>query len=130
MGKGGPSDRHGTTKSHRRPGCIGSGRKMMRIWPGKKMPGDVGGRNKILRGMRIVRINHKHNIIFVLGHGIPGRCGDFGQIYDTILPTKRFNESPRFFPTCYVENYEKLPEDEYAPEIHDYNDPSLSFTNK
>ena len=34
---------HGVTKSHRRPGCIGSGRDKGRVWPGQKMPGHVGG---------------------------------------------------------------------------------------
>ena len=33
---------HGVTKSHRRPGCIGSGRDKSRVWPGQKMPGHVG----------------------------------------------------------------------------------------
>ena len=32
----------GVTKSHRRPGCIGSGRDKSRVWPGQKMPGHIG----------------------------------------------------------------------------------------
>ena len=34
----GMPDTHGTTKSHRRIGAIGSGRAKGRIWPGQKMP--------------------------------------------------------------------------------------------
>ena len=42
-----PSGKYrGVTKSHRRPGCIGSGRDKGRVWPGQKMPGHVGG-NKV-----------------------------------------------------------------------------------
>ena len=33
---------HGVTKSHRRPGCIGSGRDKSRVWPGQKLPGHIG----------------------------------------------------------------------------------------
>ena len=41
--KGMGHDVRGVTKSHRRPGCIGSGRDKSRVWPGQKMPGHMGG---------------------------------------------------------------------------------------
>ena len=43
---------HGVTKSHRRPGCIGSGRDKGRVWPGQKLPGHVGGIYRWYRGIR------------------------------------------------------------------------------
>lgn len=79
---------HGVTKSHRRPGCIGSGRDKSRVWPGQKLPGHVG--NKVVRivGLRVVRVNHKHNVIYVLGQSIPGENGEFVKLFDSKLCTK------------------------------------------
>ena len=42
----------GVTKSHRRPGHVGSGCDKSRVWPGQKMPGWVGGGYTWLRGLR------------------------------------------------------------------------------
>lgn len=44
---------HGVTKSHRRPGNIGAGGGKARVWPGKKMPGHMGGRTRTLRGLKV-----------------------------------------------------------------------------
>lgn len=41
--KGMPAS-HGVTKTHRRPGNIGSGGQKARVWPGQKMPGHMGNR--------------------------------------------------------------------------------------
>ena len=68
----GMPDMHGVTKSHRRIGCIGSGRAKVpiiiimkegclkyaplmqsRVWPGQKMPGNVGGKYKWACGLRV-----------------------------------------------------------------------------
>lgn len=35
---------HGVTKSHRRGGCIAGGAGKARVYPGKKMPGNMGNR--------------------------------------------------------------------------------------
>lgn len=35
--------------------------------------------------------------------------------------------SPKHFPTCFPEQYEKLPEEEYAPNVHRFEDPSIVF---
>lgn len=50
--KGMPAS-HGVTKSHRRPGNIGSGGTKARVMPGTKMPGHMGNRWRILRGVRV-----------------------------------------------------------------------------
>lgn len=51
--KGGPAS-HGVTKTHRRPGNIGSGGEKARVWPGQKMPGHMGNRYRILRGLQVL----------------------------------------------------------------------------
>ena len=44
---------HGATKTHRRPGGIGSGAQKSRVWPGQKMPGHMGGQYRNLRGLKV-----------------------------------------------------------------------------
>ncbi len=39
-------------------------------------------------GLRIMRINHKHNVIYVLGQSIPGENGEFVKVFDSKLNTK------------------------------------------
>lgn len=50
--KGMPAS-HGVTKTHRRPGNIGSGGTKARVMPGTKMPGHMGNRWRILKGCRV-----------------------------------------------------------------------------
>lgn len=122
-----PSDERGCTKSHRRPGNIGSGRKKHRVWPGQKMPGHVGGIYRTMAGLQILRINYKHNVIYVLGQGIPGEPGEMVKIFDSNIPSKRHTKPPRFFPTCYPEQYDELPYEEYAEGVFKFTDPSISY---
>ena len=44
---------HGVTKTHRRPGNIGSGGKKARVMPGTKMPGHMGNAYRVLKGQRV-----------------------------------------------------------------------------
>lgn len=44
---------HGTTKNHRRPGNIGGGGEKARVWPGKKLPGHMGGRLRKIRSLTV-----------------------------------------------------------------------------
>jgi ribosomal protein L3 len=41
--KGQPAS-HGQTKTHRKMGATGGGQDPGRIWPGKRMPGRMGGK--------------------------------------------------------------------------------------
>lgn len=85
---GGPSDERGSTKFHRRPGCIGSGREKARVWPGQKLPGHVGGNRVKMIGLQIMRINYEHNILYIRGTAIPGEPGEFVQIFDSKILSK------------------------------------------
>ena len=40
---------------------------------------------------------------------------------------RRLKESPKFFPTCYPEQYDSLPEEEYAEGMFKFTDPTLTF---
>ena len=117
---------HGATKTHRRPGNIGSGGAKARVWPGQKskaiklnlrftslsfinempnqmiyfecisVPGHMGNRYRKLKGIQVIRINKEYNVMWVSGHNIPGEHNNIIYIYDTILPMKRGNLQPPF----------------------------------
>ncbi|XP_040569470.1 large ribosomal subunit protein uL3m [Lepeophtheirus salmonis] len=122
-----PSDNRGATKTHRRPGSIGSGCQKSRVWPGQKLPGLMGGNKMIMPALQILRINHKEGVLYVTGQGIPGNTGDFVQVFDTRHPVKSLKESPKFFPTCITDDLDYLPDEEYADHIHRFDDDSIVF---
>ncbi|KAL4718269.1 hypothetical protein ACJJTC_016703 [Scirpophaga incertulas] len=121
--KGMPAS-HGVTKTHRRPGNIGGGGEKARVWPGTKMPGHMGNRWRILRGVKILRINTKHNVIWTLGVAIPGETGAMCYLYDTILPLRKLQTTPPF-PT--QPPTDDLPLEFYDESIHRFENPTLSF---
>ncbi|XP_043274806.1 39S ribosomal protein L3, mitochondrial [Venturia canescens] len=117
---------HGQTKTHRRPGNIGSGGTKARVMPGTKMPGHMGNRYRILRGVQILRVNTKYNVLWVKAQNLPGETNTLLQIYDTLLPTKKLRE-PCNFPTYVPKPEETLPEETYADDVHPFNAPSIEF---
>lgn len=120
---------HGVTKTHRRGGNIGGGGEKGRVWPGTKMPGHMGNRYRVAKGLKIWRINTKHNVIWVQGTAIPGETNSICYIYDTILPTRRFKDPPPF-PTFLREAGQEYPEDIYAEDVHSFADPTIEFNDK
>jgi len=124
---------HGVTKSHRRPGGIGSGRAKARVWPGQKMPGHVGGTYRWYRALRVWRINYAENVLYVSGPSVQGVTGSVLHVCDTKLYAKRFEnnkrdkltDGPTHFPTAYPDQLETLPEEEYCDAVHDFKSPSL-----
>ncbi|KAM3964606.1 mitochondrial ribosomal protein L3 [Aphomia sociella] len=121
--KGMPAS-HGVTKTHRRPGNIGGGGEKGRVWPGTKMPGHMGNRWRITRGVKILRINTKYNVIWTLGVAIPGETGAMCYLYDTILPLKKLKTAPPFPTQPFTSD---LPLEYYDESIHPFNGPTISF---
>lgn len=136
----GQKDTMGTTKSHRRVGCIGSGREKSRVWPGQKMPGNVGGRHRWVCGLRVWRINHAESVLYVSGGSLIGKTGDTVQVCDTRIPGHRWEglaqdgrtekygglvSGPERFPTCRPED--DLPGEEWSPLVHRFQDPSVTY---
>jgi len=106
---------HGVTKSHRRPGCIGSGNEKARVFPGQKMPGDVGGVYTWNCGLRVWRINHEESVLYVSGVAVQGKVGSVVQICDTRIPGHRWEalgHGPQRFPTTFGDE-EDIPAEEY-----------------
>ena len=45
------------------------------------------------------------------------------------VPCRRLSGPPRFFPTCYPDQHASLPEEEYADDVHRFEDPSIVFAD-
>jgi len=122
--KGGPAS-HGATKFHRRGGSIGTGRDKARVWPGTKMPGHMGSERRYNKGLQIMRINMKYNVIYVRG-SVPGPKNSIVYIFDTRLPLRKLKEAPPH-PTYFLPEDGSLPfEDEYDSSLHVFGSPSIT----
>lgn len=62
---------HGS-KNHRLPGSIGAGTTPGRVYPGKKMAGQLGGTAVTLKNSEILYINTEENILIIKG-SLPGK---------------------------------------------------------
>lgn len=114
---------HGVTKTHRRPGNIGSGGQKARVWPGQKLPGNMGNRFRFIRGVRIVRINTKFNILWVDANSIPGETNSFCYLHDTVLPLRK-PETPLPYPTAFEDATE---ENIWADDMHDFKESTITY---
>ncbi|KAH8373179.1 hypothetical protein KR009_001062 [Drosophila setifemur] len=125
--KGMPAS-HGVTKTHRRAGNIGGGGEKGRVWPGTKMPGHMGCRWRIIKGLRVWRINSKYNVMWVQGSSVPGSTGGLVYIYDTILPLRKNKEAPPF-PTFYGELDQSM-DDVWYDQVHNFKDETVTYNNE
>jgi large subunit ribosomal protein L3 len=88
-GKGfqGTIKRHGfargpeTHGSHniRQPGSVGASADPSRIFPGQKMPGQMGNKNATVRNLKVVVVDTDKNELWVRG-GVPGTRGSIVKI--------------------------------------------------
>jgi large subunit ribosomal protein L3 len=62
---------HGS-KNHRLPGSIGAGSTPGRVYPGKKMAGQLGGKTVTIKNSEILFINAEENILVLKG-SLPGK---------------------------------------------------------
>lgn len=122
--KGMPAS-HGVTKTHRRGGNIGSGGGKARVLPGTKMPGHMGNRWRIMKGLKIWRINTKYNVIWVHGSAIPGETNGIVYLFDSMLLSRKHQTSPPF-PT-YFDNSNTEFNDIWSEKCHNFKDPTIQF---
>lgn len=69
---------HGS-KHHRLQGSMGSGTTPGRVFPGKRMPGRLGMEKRTVRGLEIIDIDTKENLLVIKGC-IPGKSGNLVSI--------------------------------------------------
>jgi len=121
--KGQPAS-HGQSKTHRKMGATGGGQDPGRIWPGKKMAGHMGNKNCTKTAVKVLRINTKYNILYVLGN-CPGEKGSILSIRDSDKP----HERPPPFPTYFPDPHNPLPEDMFADDVQQF-DETIYFSKK
>lgn len=78
---GGLEASHGVSVSHRSLGSTGQREYPGRVFPGKKMPGQLGNKQTTVKNLRIVDLDGEDNLICIKG-AIPGYVGS-----DVLLKT-------------------------------------------
>ncbi len=64
---------HGS-KNHRAPGSTGAGTTPGRVYPGKRMAGQMGNARVTIRKLEVVRVDSDRNLLLIKG-AIPGKPG-------------------------------------------------------
>ncbi|NEQ49900.1 MAG: 50S ribosomal protein L3 [Leptolyngbya sp. SIO3F4] len=64
---------HGS-KNHRLPGSIGPGTTPGRVYPGKKMAGQMGNVQVTVRKLSVVKVDSERNVLLIKG-AVPGKPG-------------------------------------------------------
>ncbi len=64
---------HGS-KNHRAPGSTGAGTTPGRVYPGKRMAGQMGNARVTIRKLEVVRVDNDRNLLLIKG-AIPGKPG-------------------------------------------------------
>ncbi len=65
---------HGNSLSHRAPGSIGQNQTPGRVFPGKKMAGQLGNVQRTIQNLEVVRVDAEKNLLLVKG-SVPGAKG-------------------------------------------------------
>jgi large subunit ribosomal protein L3 len=74
---------HGS-KNHRAPGSTGAGTTPGRVYPGKRMAGQMGNAQVTIRKLTVVRVDAERNLVLIKG-ALPGKPGAIVNI----LPEKK-----------------------------------------
>ena len=69
---------HGS-KNHKEPGSIGMGTTPGRVFPGKRMAGQLGNQLTTIQKLKIIQINSDENILVIRG-SVPGKPGNLLSI--------------------------------------------------
>ena len=73
----------GNTKKHRAHGSIGQCQDPGRVFKGKKMAGQMGGRKRTVQNCFVYKIDSERNLVYVRGQ-VPGRKGSMVKIRDAL----------------------------------------------
>src|ERR687895_926870 len=64
----------------RAPGSVGASADPSRIFPGQKMPGQMGNKNATVRNLKVIAVDTDKNELWVRG-GVPGTRGSIVKIW-------------------------------------------------
>ena len=62
---------HGNSRAHRKPGSTGQNQDPGRVFPGKKMPGQMGSRRTTVQNLKVIKVDGERGLLFV-GGAVPG----------------------------------------------------------
>src|SRR5690242_7873566 len=71
---GGQNASHGNSISHRVPGSTGQNQSPGRVFPGKRMPGHLGDKQRTILNLEVVRVDAERQLLLVKG-SVPGSRG-------------------------------------------------------
>lgn len=74
---------HGNSLSHRVPGSVGMNQSPGRVFPGKKMAGQLGNVRRSHLNQEVVRVDTEKNLLFIRG-AAPGAVGTFVVIRPSV----------------------------------------------
>ena len=77
---------HGS-KNHRAPCSIGAGTTPGRVYPGKKMAGQLGAKQVTIKKLKVLIVDAENNLIIVKG-AVPGKPGNLISIQPYTFNTK------------------------------------------
>ena len=73
---------HGVKKCHRHAGGTGMSASPSRLFKGKRMAGQYGGKRVTVRNLNVVKVDAEHNLLLVEG-AVPGPNGGYLVIKET-----------------------------------------------
>jgi large subunit ribosomal protein L3 len=113
---------HGVSKAHRTLGSTGNCQDPGRVWPGKKMPGRMGGKRQTQLNCQVYKIDVEKDLVFLRG-SIPGATGSYLKIRDAIRAKENSDaEKPLPYPTYVPTEGEEQP-DEIILDLSHLEDP-------
>jgi large subunit ribosomal protein L3 len=65
---------HGNSISHKTPGSTGQNQSPAHVFPGKRMPGHLGDKQRTISGLTVVRVDAARQLLLVKG-SVPGASG-------------------------------------------------------
>jgi large subunit ribosomal protein L3 len=65
---------HGNSRAHRKPGSTGQCQDPGRVFPGKKMPGQLGNKRRTSQNLQVVRVDAGRELLLI-GGAVPGAPG-------------------------------------------------------
>src|SRR3989440_2000869 len=71
---GGQNASHGNSISHRVPGSTGQNQSPAHVFPGKRMPGHLGDKQRTISNLIVVRVDAERQLLLVKG-SVPGSKG-------------------------------------------------------
>jgi large subunit ribosomal protein L3 len=82
---------HGNTKKHRAHGSIGMCQDPGRVFKGKKMAGQMGGKKRTVQNCFVYKIDADRNLVYVRGQ-VPGRKGSVVKVKDALRKPNAIEE--------------------------------------